>query len=332
MTAQPRHPRYLLRPVLLLSTIFAVIAASSDIARAGNGIPLSDTYRNPGTKEVVEWLPQAPADRRIQYGPGPLQFGDLRLPDRHHSGGYPIAVYVHGGGWNSDWNMDHSTPFVEALTNAGVATWSIEYRRLGNNGGGWPGSFLDVGKALDHLRVLAPAYSLDLNRVVVIGHSAGGNFSHWLAGRHNIPTDSPLFVSNPLAVKGAVSLAGTLDLELRQEIGPPVILQLLGVETEAEAAPRYAAASPRHLLPMGIPQAVFIASMDPHYLITIAEVYTQAARDAGDHVEFLFLEGANHFDHIDPCGPAFPLIASAVFSLLDHNPPAGRVQNPGVCR
>lgn len=305
-------------------------AESTKIRRSFAEIPDPEDYNNPSGQDIVAWLPGAPADHRIQYGSDPLQFGDLRLPDKTHPGGYPVAVFVHGGGWSSNWNLDYSQPLVEALTNAGVATWNIEYRRMGNDGGGWPGSYLDVGEGYDHLRELADEFDLDLDRVVVIGHSSGGNFSHWLAGRHNIPEGTTLHTPDPLPVSGAVSLAGTLDLELRQQIGPPVILDLLDVESEEEAQPRYAQASPRHLLPLDIPQEVIIGSEDSDYLIEVSEAYVEAATKAGDDVNYTFLEGANHFDIVDPCGPAWPLIAEAVFSLMDYSPPPGKVKTAGT--
>src|SRR4029434_10633001 len=95
-----------------------------------------------------------------------------------------------------------------ALTEAGVATWSVEYRRVGNQGGGWPGTFEDVAVDTEHLREIAKTYPLDLNQVIAVGHSAGGHLALWLAARKLLPKDSPAYSHDPLPLRGRVSLAG----------------------------------------------------------------------------------------------------------------------------
>ena len=69
---------------------------------------------------------------------------------------------------------------------AGIATWNIEYRRLGETGSGWPGTYLDVGRAVDHVRAIAGEHHLDLGRVAVVGHSAGGHLAMWTAARRRL--------------------------------------------------------------------------------------------------------------------------------------------------
>jgi hypothetical protein len=122
-----------------------------------------------------------PSERaaRVPYGEGPQQFGELRVPKGEGLSGHGadpwrlLAECVrlclhHASGW--------------VVTERGVATWTIEYRRLGDEGGGWPGTFLDVARAADKLRDIAPTSKLDLERVYSGGHSAGG---HWRSGsRH----------------------------------------------------------------------------------------------------------------------------------------------------
>src|SRR5262249_2478501 len=109
---------------------------------------------------------------RIAYGADPQQFGELRRPAGTAS--YPVVVVVHGGFWQSQYDLGLMVPVCEALTREGLATWNVEYRRVGDPGGGWPGTFLDVGAAVDHLRTLAPQHGLDVRRTITLGHSAGG--------------------------------------------------------------------------------------------------------------------------------------------------------------
>ena len=72
--------------------------------------------------------PAPPADHKIAYGGDPLQFGELRLPKG--AGPHPVVVFIHGGCWLSQYNLKYTGHLGAALAEAGVATWSIEYRRL----------------------------------------------------------------------------------------------------------------------------------------------------------------------------------------------------------
>ena len=131
---------------------------------------------------------------RLAYGPGAFQFGDLRLPAG--PGPHPTVVLIHGGYWRARYGLKLMTGLAKDLAARGYAAWNIEYRRVGDPGGGWPGTLLDVALATDYLRKLAITYSLNLQKVVAIGHSAGGHLALWLVARPRIPLfvhTSPLF-------------------------------------------------------------------------------------------------------------------------------------------
>ena len=125
-------------------------------------------------------LPRPPADRRIAYGSNPLQFGDLFLPRRTPGDKeeFPVALVLHGGCWEAGIGLDHLSGFCVALAEAGIAAWNVEYRCLGDPDGGWPGTFLDVVAAYAHVARLRDEYPIDPNRVILIGHSAGGHLRH----------------------------------------------------------------------------------------------------------------------------------------------------------
>src|SRR4051794_2206369 len=137
---------------------------------------------NGQTTSPLELIKQVtpPANERIAYDKEPLQFGELRLPDG--AGPFPIAILIHGGGWAAKLgnlpepvtSFELLRPIAAALAKQGIASWNIEYRRLGNAGGGWPGTYQDLSRATDLLRELAPQYALDLKQTVAIGHSSGG--------------------------------------------------------------------------------------------------------------------------------------------------------------
>src|SRR5687768_12371476 len=121
----------------------------------------------------VEKLPSKPADTRIPYGEDGQQFGELRLPKGN--GPFPLAIVIHGGCWLSRWTLTNTAPLADALRDAGVATWNLEYRRVDHPGGGWPGTFTDIADGTDVVRRIAREHPIDLTRVVTIGHSAGAH-------------------------------------------------------------------------------------------------------------------------------------------------------------
>jgi acetyl esterase/lipase len=266
--------------------------------------------------------PVPPGAQRISYGTDPLQFGELRVPST--KGPHPVAIVVHGGCWvaklgNMDERavaLDNMRPLAAALTEAGIATWNVEYRRLGHAGGGWPGTFQDVAHAADFIRTLADANQLDLARVIAIGHSAGGHLALWLAARPKLVPASDLYMRNPLPLTGVLDLDGPPDLKatiaVQQPIcGSPVITNLLG-GSPVEQSERYRAASPVELLPFGVRQEVFAGRM----FAAQAAPYEAAAKQAGDLLHTTVLATAGHFVFIDPQSDVWPQVLAAVRRLL----------------
>jgi acetyl esterase/lipase len=89
--------------------------------------------------------PHPPPDERVAYGGDPNQFLEVRLPrtKRLHS----VLLNIRGGYWRAKYDLAHAGHLCEALRAAGVATFNTECRRVGNAGGGWPGTFEDVRSA-----------------------------------------------------------------------------------------------------------------------------------------------------------------------------------------
>jgi acetyl esterase/lipase len=269
----------------------------------------------PMTSRDLLALPQPVADETMAYGAAPQQFAELRLPKG--PGPHPVVVVIHGGCWQAPWGLDHIRSFCAALTAEGFATWSLEYRRLGDPGGGWPGTFEDVARGADHLREVAREHPLDLDRVVAVGHSAGGHLALWLAARHRLANGTPLLRESPLALRGVVSLSGIPDLRegSRRGVCGDAIPRLLG-GPPAEHEARLRLGSPLELLPLGVPQRLVCGSLDGIVPPELSTEYMAAARRAGDVVEIEIVEGAGHFELVNPDSQAWPAVLAALGKLL----------------
>ncbi|MGA2519529.1 MAG: alpha/beta hydrolase [Acidimicrobiales bacterium] len=231
---------------------------------------------------------------RMRYGPHRSNVADLWLPDAGR-GDVPVVVLVHGGFWRAAYTKVLMNGLAQSVNERGWAAWNIEYRRLGavGGGGGWPTTFDDVDAAVDHLATLQ---RLDLGRVVVCGHSAGGHLALWTAARH---AEAKRATASGVTVRGALSLAGIVDLREadRLHLGGDATARLLGGHWEQQEA-RYRQASPAALLPLGVPQVLVHGLDDGVVPATMSEEYHVRASQAGDAVRYLPVDGAGHRDLI----------------------------------
>jgi len=273
------------------------------------------------TSELVTWddvskRPVPAAGYRVAYGEGALRFGDLRLP--RGDGPFPLAVVIHGGCWRSENDLGHISHLSSALTRTGIATWTIEYRRVGNPGGGWTGTFEDVAAGTDYTRALAQQFPIDLSRVVLLGHSAGGHLALWVAARRNLPEASPLSPADPLVVRGVVSLAGISDLRAFSAGSAycnASVAPLLG--GTADAVPeRYRQANPIELMPLRVPLRLVHGALDPYVPVEQSRTLADRARGLGDDVEITVLPAIGHFDLIAPWSTAWPAVERMVVKVL----------------
>lgn len=268
--------------------------------------------------------PYPEPDHRLAYGPDSSQVGELRLP--RGRGPHPVAVLVHGGCFKAAYaTLRDLAAMGAALTADSIATWNVEYRRVGQPGGGWPGTYLDVGRAVDHLRTIAKQHDLDLGRVVVVGHSAGGHLALWTGARGRLPADSPLRVADPLLPRGVVDLAGPIDMTANIDgyqtlCRDSVITSLLG-GTPATVPDRYAQASAIRMLPLGVPQVIVVGSYEEFVPLPLVRTYESAARRAGDSVRVVLIEGAGHFEIASPRAFTWPRVRAAIRALLDGKLP-----------
>jgi acetyl esterase/lipase len=260
-------------------------------------------------------LEEAPKGKIIAYGDGPLQFGELHLPSG--PGPFPVVAMVHGGCWLPDYDYAHMRSLAVAIRDSGFAVWNIEYARVGNPGGGWPGTFLDVAAGADYLRKLSQDYPLDLDQVVALGHSAGGHLATWLAVRPKLTPNSDLYDADPLPLKGVLAMAPALEIEFvdRAHYCGDVVNGLMGGSPQ-EVPERYRDATPNAHIPLGIPHTIFVGDYDGIGLLGLA--YYHTAAEAGDKLtQLVEAPESGHFEMIDPKTNTWPLVLDALRALFD---------------
>jgi acetyl esterase/lipase len=254
-------------------------------------------------------------DATVHYGPAPSQTAELFLPKGKAP--HPVVVLLHGGCFLKEFEGFPQTSALAAdLAGRGYAVWNVEYRKLGEPGAGYPGTFQDVATAVDRLRAEAPKYGLDLRRVVAVGHSAGGHLALWAASRRKLPPASPLYAADPLPIGAVISLAGIGDLKGQGRVfampcGDDTIDRL--VDTAGRTQP-FADTSPAELLPSGVKVVMVHGVFDPVMPPYTGRDYAAKVRKAGDRVEVETLPGAAHFDLVIPTTTAW----AAIVGILDR--------------
>lgn len=260
--------------------------------------------QNMGPRDV-DALPVSEPTLVAAYGSDPLQFGELRLPPG--AGPFPLVEVIHGGCWTKGFATRQNTaPLASALTAMGYATWNIEYRQVGDAGAGWPGTFNDWATATDFLRVLAKTQPISLERVAVVGHSAGAHAALWVASRPSLPVASDIGSKQSLPINVAVAIDGPGDLAPfvgfdAEVCGKPVIVPLLGGLPE-EQPERYRLASPSDNLPTATRQYLIASAV---LTPDAAEHYRSLAAKKGQTVHVLDVKDGGHFDIIAPGSDAW---------------------------
>lgn len=242
------------------------------------------------------------ADRRVAYGADPNQFLDVRLP--HGTGPHPVLVNIHGGYWRAKYNLAHAGHLCEALRAAGVATFNVEYRRVGNDGGGWPGTFADIRSAYAYVRQEYSRFHLDVKRLAVMGHSAGGQLALCLAAHES-------------SLRAAISLAGVVDLKkaFTLHLSNDAVVDFLGGKP-SDVAEHYREADPMELNIVHARQWVLHGSDDDTVPVAFSRDYAAQKKKAGERLELIEVARAGHFDFIDPRSEAFQQVKRAVLSAL----------------
>lgn len=259
--------------------------------------------------------PLPPPATQVYYGPAPEQFGELRVPPG--PGPFPVVMVIHGGCWLAEYDYRHITHLAASLTREGIATWTVEYRRVGSPGGGWPGTFKDIAFAADKLYALAKDYPLDLSRAITLGHSAGGQLALWAASRPGQSPGIDLYKADPLPFRGVVALAPITDLAAysKQANCGSSVVPLMG-GTREQYADRYGHVSPDERQPLRLPQRLIAGEADTIVPLPMLERYIEAAEYLQDDATLEVVKGAGHFDLITEDGAGWPALRAAVRELV----------------
>jgi acetyl esterase/lipase len=277
--------------------------------------------------------PARPPDLLIRYGDQPDQVADVHLPQprqpeaARRAGEIWLTIFLHGGFWRAEYGREHTAPLAEALAAAGFVVCAPEYRRSGQRGGGWPGTFDDVAAAVDRLPGLvaeATGGLADPSAIVLAGHSAGGHLALWAASRHRLLAGSAWRAERAEPGRyGVVALAAVSELAecQRLRLGGRAADALMGGGPR-RYGDRYALADPVELLPVGVGVRLVHGTADDRVPHEMSVDYAARARGAGDTgVEAELIEGAGHFDVIDPLSAAWPSVLGAFLAM---RPPVRR--------
>lgn len=248
--------------------------------------------------------PPGGAPLRIDYGPAADTFGQLYLPGAGREP-FPVVVLVHGGGWSQYRNLSEAAPQAVALAAHGVAVWNVEYRRV-NGAGGWPTTLHDVRDAVNALA--GPVRDrvgglIDLRRVHLAGHSAGGHLAAWVAAQ---PLDPAV------RVRSATLMAAVLDLDFAVRNGRDRFVRGLLGGAPDEVPGRYHFASPIEHLPTGVAVTAVHGDADRVVSPDQSRRYVAAAERAGERTALHILRGAGHADFIDTASPAWQTAQAAI--------------------
>ncbi len=236
---------------------------------------------------------------RFSYGSHASQFvemvGTATLPAA------PLAVMIHGGFWRSQFDLTTAHPLCVALAASGFLVANIEYRRVGESGGGWPGTFDDVRAAFTAVRDRFPKSP----RPIVLGHSAGGHLAVLLA-------------TTTHDIEGVVALApvACLDLAAAERLGNDAAEEFMGESSSTSSIER---ADPSRS-PSSVPRTIVHGIPDELVPISLSRTFVERRQSDPGPVRLIEVPGASHRDLIDPGSLAWPAVLSAVQSFSGSVP------------
>lgn len=263
--------------------------------------------------------PDGTTDLGIAYGAGAHRRGRLLVPSAATADDRaPVLVLVPGGFWRSGADPTLLDAVAVDAVDRGWAAWRIDFRPSDVDGGGWPGTFVDVAAAIDHVATLAGDLPVDVERLVVIGHSSGAALALWAAGRIGLPADAP-GADPAVRPRGAVGLSAVTNLAAASidRLGDGAVDDLMGVPATIDPDQRYLLASPIQRLPLDVPTLLVHGAEDAIVPSTQSSTFVDRARDAGDGSRLVLTDAVDHFAALDPASEAWESAADWIADRLD---------------
>jgi dipeptidyl aminopeptidase/acylaminoacyl peptidase len=240
------------------------------------------------SSEEILSKPVPPPDSVFYYGSDPNQFLHIRVPER--GGPHPVVFFIHGGFWRAKYDLGYTGHLCSALKKHGIAAWNVEYRRVGNPGGGWHGTFEDIRSAyhgLLNLRGRDKVPLFDLKRICIAGHSAGAQLALCLAAHEP-------------GIRSVISLAGVVNLRRAWELhlSNDAVAEFLGGPPD-QLPNIYCEASPAELH-IQSKQILLHGTNDDSVPYELSSNYLKRKKESGEDVELITFENTGHFELVDP--------------------------------
>lgn len=207
---------------------------------------------------------------------------------------------IHGGFWRNKYDLAEAEHLCASITDKGFATWNVEYRRVGDSGGGWPETFEDIAAAYRHIRQVAVQYHFDLRKVVVMGFSAGGHLALCLAAHE--PS-----VKRVISLAGVVDLRAAFDLHLSND----ATAEFMGGEPD-QVPERYVKAHPMALPIAQAKQWLIHGTEDDVVPNDFSRRYVESKKKRGEDVQLVEVLKCGHFELIDPHSEPWKEVLAAV--------------------
>jgi acetyl esterase/lipase len=243
-------------------------------------------------------MSQHQPDRTEITGPEQTDVYDVWEPDAHRARGVTVAL-VHGGFWRERFDRAHLAPLAQALADDGFHVANLEYARAAMPGGGWPGTGTSV---LGQLAAVHTDTHLP-ERVVTVGHSAGGHLALWVASAGRAPWLTGVVALAPAADLGEVDRLGLSDHAARN---------LLGSAPDDDPV-AWADADPARQR-LTTPAVIVSGERDADVPASVIDSYL-ASRDPAEPLHHAVAHGADHFDLIDPQANAYLLVLAEIEEL-----------------
>lgn len=259
------------------------------------------------------------------YGPHRSQQLDLWLAGTDDT--KPLVVVLHGGFWRPPYDRGLMQPLALDLVASGYPLANVDYRRVGESGGGWPGTFEDVREAVRLAGGALPRQGSARERprdCAVVGHSAGATLALWLAGEAARP------FTDQVRVRAAISLAGVTDLRAsvvdglgQARAGAPAAVELLG-GSPVEREEAYRAASPIERVPVPAGLTTLLVHGDRDELVPLSQStsYADRVHATGGSAELHVVAGMGHFEVIDPSHASWRRVIEGLARLTKDRPEA----------